>query len=182
MEIRPSLMIPAMVKAMTDTVLPALDPDDKLANEQARLVVGMLQLMAARLPLLARYDRAELRHYVRLAGRVGEESRGGAKTTEAVRDLATAASEAETTLEDGAADPADVERALFDLRARVGALVRAVAEDGGERSRSAVRRTIVDASRSEIERARAWILPQGWEGNPASLPPIEQLLAEESAR
>lgn len=178
MEIRPALMIPAMVKAMTDTVLPALDPENKLANEQARLVVGMLHLMSSRLPLLARYDRTELGHYVGLAARVGAESHGAEATARAVQDLAAAAKEAEKTLGRAGADPADVERALFELRGRVGALVSALSEDGDEASRAAVRRTIVEASRAEIERARAWILPQGWEGDPASLPPIEDLLAE----
>ena len=178
MEIRPSLLIPAMMKAMTDTVLPALDPENKLANEQARLVVGMLHLMASRLPLLARYDRAELRHHVNLAGRLADESRGGPATVKALAELAAAASAGAETLARAGADPADVERALFDLRARVGALVRALSEDGDGESRAAARRTILEASRAEIERARAWILPQGWEGDPSSLPPIEDLLSE----
>jgi hypothetical protein len=178
MEIRPSLLIPSMIKAMTDTVLPAVDPENHLANEQARLVIGMLHLMQRRLPLLARYDRTELRHFVELAGRLAVESRGGEATTRAVDGLAAAARAGERTLERAAVDPSDVERALFDLRARVGDLVRAIAEDGEAESRRTIRRTIIASSAAEIERARSWLAPQGWEGDPSPLPPIEELLSE----
>jgi hypothetical protein len=181
MEIRPSFLIPTMLKAMTDTVLPAVDPENKLALEQARLVIGMLHLISGRLPLLYRYDRTELRHYVDLAKRLTAESRGGSRTVAAARELSSAANEGAGALERVGADPVDLESRLLDLREKVGALVQCLNEDGDAESRQMVRRIVIAASRSEIERARAWILPQGWEADPASLPTIESLLSKESA-
>ena len=37
MQMRPLLLTQSMIKAMTDVVLPAIDPQNKLAHEQARL-------------------------------------------------------------------------------------------------------------------------------------------------
>ena len=51
MELRPSLQVKIVLKALTDVVLPAVDPNNKLAQEQARLCIGTLQIMASRLPL-----------------------------------------------------------------------------------------------------------------------------------
>ena len=50
MDLRPSLQVQTVIKAMTDVVLPAVDPNNKLAQEQARLVIGMLHLVAQRQP------------------------------------------------------------------------------------------------------------------------------------
>jgi len=178
MEIRPSFLIPLMLKAMTDTVLPAVDPENKLEVEQARLVIGMLRLISSRLPLLYRYDRTDLRHYLDLAKRLAAESRGGPGTIAAVRELEQSANDGGEALARVGADPGELESRLLDLREKVGALVRCLNEDGDAESRKVVRRIVISASRTEVERARAWILPQGWEADPAFLPPIESLLSE----
>ena len=64
MDIRPDIQIQSMIKAMIDVVLPAVDPEHKMAQEQARLVIGTLHLIAKRLPLAYRYDCDELHRYV----------------------------------------------------------------------------------------------------------------------
>ena len=46
MIMRYDIQIETMIKAMVDTVAPAVDPLDRLAQEQARLVIGTLMLMA----------------------------------------------------------------------------------------------------------------------------------------
>ncbi len=175
MELRPSLLLPAMLKAMTDTVLPAVDPENKLAVEQAKLVAGMLGLLASRLPLLARYDRTELRHSVVLAARVREAARGGPATASALGELDRTRAVAESALARTGADPSEIEAALLELRARIGAVVVAVSGDGDETSPRDLRRAVLDAAKGEVERARAWLLPQGWESG-EGLPPLESLL------
>ena len=45
MDVRPELQITSMMKAMEDIVLPAVDPDNRLAQEQARLVIATLRLV-----------------------------------------------------------------------------------------------------------------------------------------
>jgi hypothetical protein len=182
MEIRPSLMVPTMVRAMTETVLPAIDPENKLAVEQARLVVGILQLLSKRLPLLGRYDRIELRDYVTLANRLVGSSRGDATTARASVDVTGSMERAQRVLDNPASDADAIERELLALREDMSRLVRAVHQDGEASSRAAVRRAVVEASRAETDRARAWVLPQGWEADPSAVRPIEALLSEERGR
>jgi hypothetical protein len=67
MELRPAFLLQTIVKAMSDVILPAVDPNNKLAQEQARLVIGMLNLVSSRLPLMYRYDRDELSRFLALA-------------------------------------------------------------------------------------------------------------------
>ena len=67
MDVRPELQLQSMIKAMTDIVLPAVDADNRLAQEQAHLVIATLQLVANRLPIAYRYDRDELERYVGLS-------------------------------------------------------------------------------------------------------------------
>lgn len=177
MRVRPSSLIPAMLKAMTETVLPAVDPENQLAVEQARLVIGMLNLMAVRLPLLARYDRAELESQVALAARLAAVSRGGPATRAALESMAAAERAATAVLAAAGTDPGDLERRLLEIRGSIGAVVRALHEDGEAASRGAVDRAVVEAARIDVERARAWLLPQGWESAPADLPPLEELIA-----
>jgi len=117
---------------------------------------------------------------VDLGTSLAAESRGGSNTIAAARELASSANKGREVLERVGADPGALESRLLDLREKVGAVVRCLDEDGDAESRKVVRRIVVAASRSEVERARAWILPQGWEADPASLPTIDSLLSEES--
>jgi hypothetical protein len=176
MEIRPSLLLPAMLKAMTDTVLPAVDPENKLAIEQARLVIGMLRLLATRGPLVARYDRAELRDATLLAKRIRAECRGGSTSGAALAELERARRAGSDNLARVGVDPGEIEQSLIELRAALGSAIMALSEDGDSASRRAVRRAVLDFAKLEVERARAWLLPQGWEGEGAALPPLESLL------
>jgi hypothetical protein len=176
MEIRPSLFVPAMLKAMMDTVLPAVDPANKLANEQARLVIGMLQLLATRSSFVARYDRVELREAMILAKRISAECRGGSVTERALADLERARLTGAERVARAGVDPSEIEESVLELRAALGAVIVALSEDGDAKSRHAVRRAVLDSAKAEIDRARAWLLPQGWEGDGAGLPSLESLL------
>ena len=72
MQMRPEVQIAAMIKAMKDVVIPAVAGTNKLAEEQAKLVVGMLSLMAYQLPLQFRFDRDELARLVETSAALRE--------------------------------------------------------------------------------------------------------------
>ena len=69
MDLRAPLQLQTMMKAMKDVVLPAIDPDNQMAQEQAQLVMGMLHLMMSRQPMQFHYDLDELKRYVALSDR-----------------------------------------------------------------------------------------------------------------
>jgi hypothetical protein len=176
MELRPEFQIRTMIKAMTDVVLPAVDPENKLAREQAGLVVVMLRFLAERLPLAARYDRCELTRAVKLSARLGAHSRGGARTELAARQLREDAAAAGELLARAGADPAELESAVRVMRSAVAAFVQSVYEDGEKGCKLEVRRLVLEAAKEDLLHERAWVLPQGWELDPAAIPPIESLI------
>jgi hypothetical protein len=180
MQLRPDLRIQSSIDAMTNVVIPAIDPDNGLAQEQAQLVVGMLGLLAQWLPLEYRYDRDELARLLRAADKLNGGLKGGDRTTEARDQLAALASEGHDVLERAGAEPLELQDAVRALRAGLGELVGAVFEDGEAQSRDAASHAVLELSSEQIPRVRAAYAGQGFEGDAHGLPPLEQLLAEAS--
>jgi hypothetical protein len=172
MEVRPEIQIQAMIKAMVDVVLPAVDPEQKMAQEQARLVIGTLGLLASRLPVAYRFDRDQIDRYVTLSRALIALERG----TEDVSRLQALAEKGADVLKRARAEPAELESTVFDLRAEVGALVQNIAKgERGERW-GKVKALILESAKQEIDRERALVVAMGFEPNPAALPAIETLL------
>jgi predicted nuclease with TOPRIM domain len=176
MDLRPSLQLPAMIKAMTDVVIPALEPGNRMAQEQARLIVGMLGLMAARLPLMFAYDRDELERYLSLSDTLLKHVNGKASALAAAKELDASAAHGAEVLDRARAEPGELEAAVLSLRAKVSALVRSVYDEGEPAIRGAVSRAVLSASKDQLDRERSWLIPQGWEADPSALTPIEKLI------
>ena len=179
MQMRPPVQIQSMIKAMTDVVLPAVDANNKLAQEQGRLVIGMLSLLATQLPVQYRFDRGELGRLVALSQDLEARSQGGTQTTAAVAVLTAARLRAAQIWARAQVDPAQLEDAVRELRELSGALVTAVYADGDAGSRSHVTGSVLASSKEQLLRDRSWLLAQGWEPDPGAVPAIEALLASD---
>ena len=114
MQLRPDIQIQAVLKAFTDVILPALDPANPLAQEQARLCMGHLGVVAARLSLQYRYDRDELERSVGMAHRLRQQSDLAALAPRAAQALAASQTLGEDVLERARAEPQE----LIDLAER----------------------------------------------------------------
>src|SRR3546814_9311493 len=66
------LQLQAAIKALSDTVGPAVDPADKVASEQLHLVIATLGMVRERLPAQRRFIRRLLEDAVAIAGAVHE--------------------------------------------------------------------------------------------------------------
>lgn len=177
MQMRPALQIQSMIKAMMDVVLPAVDPSNKLALEQSRLVIGMLSLMAQQLPLQFRFDCDELSRLLKLAAALQHAARGGPQTTACIDSVAAAASAAAATLDQAKAGPEAIEQSIHELRAATSQLVRAAYRDGETAALQQVESIVLNVSKDQLLRDRSWLLMQAWEADPAALPKIQDLLA-----
>ena len=133
MDLRPALQIQTSIKAMMDVVLPAVDPNNKLAQEQARLVIGMLNIVAQRMSLTYRYDRDELARFLALAETLKGQAKDLPGAKEALHALDGAADIGTDVLDRARAEPSELESANFDLREKIGALI--VNRDGFFNSR-----------------------------------------------
>jgi hypothetical protein len=176
MQIRAPIALQAVLKSLTEVVLPAIAGDNKLAQEQAHLIVGLLRLIAERLPLEFHYDIDELTRLNAL----------GRKLQDLTPDEALAADirRGEGVLARAGAAPAELIDAIGILRAAIGECVQRLATVDDATGRVAAR-AVLDAAREQQLRERSWLLMQGWEIDPRSVPPIESLIAtraSESAR
>jgi len=64
MQLSTEIQLSTIIRAMKDAVIPAVDAKNKLAMQQAQMVVGLLNLMSHQLPVQCRFDRDELQRLV----------------------------------------------------------------------------------------------------------------------
>jgi len=176
MEMRPDLQIKTVIKAMTEDVIPALDPDNQLAQQAAQLTIGTLTLIAQHLPLEYRFDCDELRRLIEFAEQLKRDAGGGAGTALALAELTAAAETGADVIDRARAEPSELLDAIRLLRAAGSRTVAAVFSESDETTRKAVQATVLASSKEQLLRDRAWLIIQGWEPNPESVPRIEELL------
>ena len=176
MDVRPELQLQSMIKAMNDIVLPAVDIDNRLAQEQAHLVIATLQLVANRLPIAYRYDRDELERYVGLS-RDLLAAVGGTVGAAAVAPLQALVDSGADVLARARAEPSELESTVFALRAGVGELIQDTRAGRDPRAQAAVRSLVLSAAKQELERERALVVDIGFEADPLDMPApiLEQL-------
>lgn len=176
MDLRPEFIVKTVVKALTDTVLPAVDPANKLAQEQAQLAVAMLGIVLQRLPLMYRYDRDELARNLALADSLREQAARFPGTAEAVHALGTSAAAGEDVMDRSRAEPSELEAANFDLRARIGDLITLIYAHTDIDDLKHISAAVTGHAREQLLRDRAWLIGQGWEPDPKAMPALETLI------
>ena len=70
MELRPEFVLPVLAKTLRDIVLPALDKDHEVAQDQTRLAIAFLEVLDAQFAVLPLYDADELNRYIDFARKV----------------------------------------------------------------------------------------------------------------
>ena len=172
MQLRSDTALRATVKSLTDVVLPAVDPNNGPALEQLQIAIGLLSLMAERMPLEFKYDCDELKRLNEFAQRLREE------VTETQEMLGESVRDSDAVLSRAKASPAEVLAAVRVLREATSQAVNKVYASGDDDLRQRVSKLVLSHADQQVTRERAWLLPQGWEPNPEKLPTIEHLLEE----
>ncbi len=178
MELRPDLLLRAAAKAMTDVVLPALDTDNKLAQEQGQLVLASLNFVVQRIPQLYRFDCDELARSVEFAAKLGKIAATAGAAAEFAQPVALTMANGTELLARARANPAEIEAANRDLREKIGALVAALCAEASAELLSQVGRAVTENAAEQLLRDRSWVAPQGWEPGGAGLVDLDELLAE----
>lgn len=167
MQLREDIQLKSVIRALSEVVLPAVDSSNALAVEQTQVVIGMLQLMAARLPLQFRYDCDELARLLELCRALATYDDG---------TLASATRAGTEVLGRAQAGPDEVLGAIRELRRLSGDLITARYRDDDDRARVHISQLVLAHADQQLLRERAWVAPQGWEIQPETLPAIEDLL------
>lgn len=164
----------AAVRALDEVIIPAIDPADPLALEQARIISKLIAQLESRLDYYYDRIRFQLHHNVAL----GKELTTDAPTVspEIADALAAAISAGNELLDEPGAKAPELEAATERLAGLISALVRASATtDSATRDR--IERSILLAAKPTLDAQRAWFLPQGWEPDPSKVPSIESAFA-----
>ncbi len=166
MEITLDLALSTILRSMTEVILPALDSSNKLAQEQSQLVVGLLTLLSNREPDRLTYTLTELEHYKDLAVKLNP-----FWSSDILKSLTATAEE----LLDKAKGNPDTEVILNKLRREIADIAGQVS-DGTDKAAREARTLILSACSEQQLRERSWLLMQGWETDPSSIPELSELL------
>lgn len=173
---RTDVTLQAVIRALTDVVTPAVDPEDALAREQLRLSIDHLRFLALRVDRLYERALAELRHHLHLAEAVIAALPTQPDRTERLdRELA----EATRVLAAAGATPATLRATTAAVAAAISTIVRDLddAEDASvAAARAAVVRAVVAGSAEQVAFERSWYAPLGIDPDHDELPTLDQLL------
>lgn len=176
MQMRPEIQISSIIKALSDVVMPAIDPANNLALEQSQLILGLLQLLRSQLPVQFRFDRDELRRLSVCASTLGAAASQAPAVRAAIDELSRSNAAAGLVLERCALDPAVLTASVRELRSAVGALVTAAAGTDEQDLQLWIEKIVLAMSKEQLLRDRTLMKAQGFEPDPAALPDLATLL------
>jgi hypothetical protein len=160
------IRLASMIRAMTDVIGPAIEPGNNLAREQAALMVGQLQMIAAQWRRVSPYARACLDDLRETAA--GFDVQGGPLSREASRKLATTLAE----------DWPDPEAQYLAASRALEEMVRAIADDGAPPFAKSFEQSALQFGLRQARRDRAWFAMSGFDIDADALPSLSQLVGE----
>ena len=164
--------IRTMNKALTEVILPAIEPDNKGAVEQLQLVVGSLNLMNEQIDYAHWFEVTDGRSMVtmaeKLAGISGQSI--DPATEKAIASVRDAGSRHNVTL-------TAVRQANYDLREALSAMITRILENSDATTHRAVSLAVIDMSEDQTSRERAFVAKTGFDVFPDSLKSIADALA-----
>jgi len=176
MQMRPDIQITSVIKAMTDVVIPAIDPANKLAVEQSQLIIGLLSLLKFQLPIQFRFDLDELGRLCTSATALSQIASTDANTRSTLNELANSSNTAAQVLDQFQRDPAELIHHIRTLRQDMSNVVDAAAASTDIQAQLQAEKLILSMSKEQLVRDRALVKMQGWEMTPGDIPEIEALL------
>jgi hypothetical protein len=164
----------AVVKALVDTVAPAIDPSDHLAKEQLRLAASYVDFVRQRLHLFHARERYDLRHYVGLADELL--AAAAQDQSQPVVTLRSVLAEVKPLADDPAALTSDIRAAAMDLAHAVAAVVQAAHKDTGAGYARQVDKAVLAATEEKFELELLWYRPIGFDPSPRTDRSLEDYL------
>jgi hypothetical protein len=159
--------ITSLVRTLGDLVIPAIDPDNDLAREQAGLMLGHLSMLAEQLPHVAGYEALCLDDLRNVARGLAETASGGGETQTAARAVLDACN----------AEGAGAHAAYNQIGFALEDLIQAAAADGDAALRKAIGPAIVRHGLRQTRRERSWFAMTGIDTLRADLPAIPEMVA-----
>jgi hypothetical protein len=171
-----ALRLQSMTRAMTEVVIPGIDPTRKLALEQAHLVVAYLGLLSDQHDKTFQYELAELRDARDLLTRLLARAQGVADA-EIVRRAERCLLESGSIASLDVPTQARMTALVREIKSAADALVQSAYEQGDAATRTGVTQAVMDQAERQIRRERVWSRRAGFEIEPDKLPSLQEVLA-----
>lgn len=162
-----ALRLRSMLRAMLEVIIPAIEPAQKLALDQATIVAGNIRLLLEQSGHTADYQHMELREYRGL----GLELLGLlANTPErtAHRQLFSGSEPTEETA---------LANVLLLTKQAVDELLKAALDHQDASQRASAAKYVLLQAESQLRRERSWFAAAGFELDRKALPSIEDVMA-----
>jgi hypothetical protein len=144
----------SVLRALSGVILPALPKDAGLAQEQAMLAMGHIQIILAQMDAAPAFEAGEADDLTTMAEAIAALAAGGAatqRTLDALRSSLTA---------HVTAAPATRTAALQDA---IDALLCALASDGDADARAAVNAAVLNHGAARSDKDRRWFAAMGFD-------------------
>ncbi|MCB1668245.1 MAG: hypothetical protein KDI24_07790 [Pseudomonadales bacterium] len=138
------LRLNTMMRAMSESILPALDPTDSLAQEQAGLLMGHINALIQQQGKEAEIDQQEYHDLSELAHQLLSIADGGEQTQAAMSEVSKAIKNA----------------CRISLSIATEKLI--IADDASAAFKAAARQPILDYARLSTNRGQEWFKPMGF--------------------
>lgn len=153
------VQLQAVIKSLKDNVLPAIDAENALAQQQIQLSLATLGIALEHMPLVHSVARKDIESHVGLSKEILEREIEPDSATELKKAVATA----ESALCDPALGFVQLQQQARRLRAAVGQIIAFHADSD---SAEEVEKLVLAASKTSLDMGRAWNKPMGFEPNP----------------
>lgn len=164
------LRIRSMIKALSETVLPAVDPDNKAAIEQLHITLGSLALLREQVDHAYAFEVADLRDMIAVVAGLPEH--GGPVSDATVQT----ASRAEALAAGKPVSLTRLQAANNALREVIAAEIEAAYERLDPASADRLDAWLLKNAAQQIGRERAFVAGTGFDVFPDTLKPIEAIL------
>ena len=158
------LQLQAAIKALSDTIVPAIDSSDKVAAEQLNLVIATLGMVRERLPVQRRFVRRLLEDSIAVAEDINK--------TERDQALTDTIAHARAALSDPEGEAHELEAVHAQLTEISTKLIATAGGEGLDRFGAAVAR----GTKMPLDRLRAWSIVSGFEPDPSLVKPLDELI------
>ncbi|OAO00783.1 hypothetical protein A8B75_17950 [Sphingomonadales bacterium EhC05] len=152
----------SIVRALSEVILPHLPDDASLAQEQAQLAIGQLQIIQMQLDNVLAFEREELEDAKAIGQALAAALSGGNASTATLSVLQGSI--------DGA-DGSDVRGQTKAIKEAIDKLVPAISKDGADGSKSAMTEIILKYEKVRTQKDRLWFMPFGFD-NPETVGPV----------
>lgn len=146
--------IASVIRSLSEVILPHLPPEASLAQEQAHLCIGHLQILRAQIDKVPAFEREELDDALGVARELSTKVTGAEHTKAAVTAINSAVA---------ASDGSDVRGERKRVLQAIDTLVKAVSTDGSPEGKSAASRLILQHEAARSLKDRQWFAPFGFD-------------------